>query len=976
MITVEQAEPEELDLDGLAACPVELPHTTTVVDLAVNVADRGSDLSAAIEFRTDLFDPERIERLAGHLQTVLSAIADDPAQPIGELPILTAPERTQLLQFAQGQPLPPAAARPTCPLGPPPARAAIVAADGVLSHAELADRAHTLARHLTAQGIGPDDVVALHLPRGLDLVVAVLGVWQAGAAYLPLNPDDPAARIDQLVAAARPALTVHRLPDLDDRHHAAPAVPPAGPQHPDQLGVVLFTSGSSGAPKPVAVSHRNLAHTRDAWATVYHHEPHTWLSTTPHTTDVFAGDVLRSIGHGGTLVLADAPHLAIDPARLHETLRHHRVSAWEASPHTLTLLVDHSPEPLPDLRLLAVATSPYPARLHPRVRALAPHARVVTAYGLTETTVDSTAGDTDHRPRQQHFPIGSPLPGTTCFLLDEHGQPSPIGVKGTIYIGGDGVGRGYLGRPDLTADRFIANPFAPGDRLYRTGDLAHWDAAGRIHFHGRADAQLNHAGHRIEPAEIETVLAAHPDVAAAAVDQRTDHQGMPHLTAWLVPDVPGDIRTWLAQRLPAQLIPSRLHPLPELPLTANGKLDRAALPDLAIPNRATEPPSTATEHALAHIWRSVLGQHSINRHDNFFHLGGHSLLATQVAYRIESAFGIRVPLRDLFEHATLAGLGRHLDMSRPTGAEAPVTPAGRRDPLPMSFAQQRLWFLHLLSADSSEYHVPIALRLTGTLNHDALRQTLEEIVSRHEVLRTTLHHHADGALTQVVHPTAPMLLRTAVADDDTALASMVAEHVDQPFDLAAGPLVRTLLIRVTDTDHVLVVVMHHAVCDENSIGVLSSELATLYQSFAAGNPPPLAPLPVQYADYAIWQRDRLSGQRLDEQLDYWRRQLAGLQPLALPTDRPRRAPRTPAAATYTFVVDDTVADQLRVLSRHRQNPHPVHDPADRPAGLAGPLQRSGRHRGWHPGIGPAPTRDRTADRLLRQHARAAHRPVR
>ncbi|HEV7898364.1 MAG TPA: non-ribosomal peptide synthetase, partial [Planosporangium sp.] len=597
------------------------------------------------------------QRLAGHLEVLLTAVATDPHQRIGVLPLLTDAEHTQLAAFATGDPLQVNDPDLACPLWPHSDRTAIVAPDGTLTHTQLAARVNTLARWLHHQhGIRPEHTVALPMPRTLDLIIAILAVWHTGAACLPLNPDDPPTRRQQLLATTPPTLTLTHLPHLDNDHAGDPPPRP----HPDNTAVLIYTSGSTGHPKPVAITHTNLAHTRTTWAHLYHHQPHTWLSTTPHTTDVFIGDILRTIGHAGTLILAHTPHLAIDPPQLHHALHHHQVTAWETTPHTLHLLTTHTTQPLPHLQLLAIATDPYPTHLHPTVQTLAPHAHIITAYGLTETTIDTTTHHTNPNPTGTHYPIGAPLPTTTCRLLDHHGQPAPIGIPATIHITGPTLTRGYPTRPDLTAERFTADPYGPpGTRLYHTGDTATWTPTGQLHYHGRTDHQLNHAGHRIEPTEIETLLTTHPHITHAAI---TQHHHTLH--AWLVPTVPDNIHTWTRHHLPTHLTPTHYHPLDTLPHTPTGKLDRHALQHLPTPtptNPTTQPPHTPTEHTLAHIWHTHLHQPTINRHDNYFHLGGHSLLATQTINHINTTFHTNLPLRTLFTHPTLTDLATTIE---------------------------------------------------------------------------------------------------------------------------------------------------------------------------------------------------------------------------------------------------------------------------------------------------------------------------
>ena len=422
---------------------------------------------------------------------------------------------------------------------------------------------------------------------------------------------------------------------------------------------------------------------------------------------------------------------------------------------------------------------------------------MLTAYGLTETTVDSTAGTVDNRAPadgQPYHPVGAVLAGTVCHVLDDHGQPTPIGVPGTVHIGGGALSQGYLHRADLTAERFRADAFtADGRRLYFTGDLAAWTGAGELQFHGRVDDQLNHHGHRIEPGEIEAALREHPAVVAAAVAQRTDRQGVPYLAAWLQPAVPDDLPAWLADRLPAHLIPNRLCPVVRLPHTLTGKLDRGALEEPvggANPiGRSGTPPHGATEEAIAAAWRELLDLPSVSREDNFFAVGGHSMLAIRVVHSLASTIGWQLPLRAVFDHPVLHILATYVERSRPPDSSRPIGAADRHRPLPLSFAQQRLWFLHHLDPHGSEYNVPLAMRLTGPLDRVALQRALTAVVHRHEILRTTLSSMDDGAPVQVVHEPIAVPLPLTEAATIAEAEHIARQDASLPFDLATGPVV-------------------------------------------------------------------------------------------------------------------------------------------------------------------------------------------
>ncbi|MBV9775383.1 MAG: AMP-binding protein, partial [Gemmatimonadetes bacterium] len=559
-------------------------------------------------------------------------------------------------------------------------------------------------------------------------------------------------------------------------------------------------------------------------------------------------------------------------------------------------------------------------QLRPRV------AELWNLYGPTETTIWSTL----HRVEADAVPpVGRPIANTRLYLLDAHLNPVPLGAAGELYIAGEGVARGYLHRPELTAERFLPEVGETGARMYRTGDLARYRADGEVEYVGRADFQVKIRGFRIELGEIEAALQKQPQVRQAVVVAREDVPGDRRLVAYLAVD--GDLsstelRSALRESLPEYMVPSAFVTLEALPLTPNGKVDRRALPAPeigAIAGREYVAPDTTTEQILAGIWAEVLHVEQVGSRDHFFELGGHSLLATQVVSRVREAFGIDLPLRAIFEAAALADLARCVDVLRSGGATVqapPLVRVPREGTLPLSFAQQRLWFLDQLQPGTGAYNMPAVLRLRGELDVGALRRSLDELVRRHETLRTRVVA-AEGIPVQVIDAPAPVELRVldlaqTFGAGTGEIERAVREEVARPFDLAAGPLLRAVLVRVAEAEHVAIFTVHHVVSDGWSMGVLTREVSVLYGAFTAGVEPALAPLPVQYADYAAWQREYLSGEVLDAQIAYWRDALAGVPPvLELPTDRPRPAVMGSAGASVAFSLAPETADALRALAR-------------------------------------------------------------
>ncbi|MEV6869039.1 condensation domain-containing protein, partial [Streptosporangium subroseum] len=587
-----------------------------------------------------------------------------------------------------------------------------------------------------------------------------------------------------------------------------------------------------------------------------------------------------------------------------------------------------APEALGRLRHLLFggeAVDPLSVR---RVMELGRPERLLHVYGPTETTTFAT-WQLVERVENGSVPIGGPLANMRALVLDRFLRPVPVGVAGELFLGGTGVARGYTGRPELTAERFVADPFAgDGSRLYRSGDRVRWLPGGKIEFLGRADEQVKVRGFRIEPGEIEAALLAHPGVSAAVAVVREDG-GDRRLVGYVVPadlaegaPSTGELRTFLRTTLPDYLVPSAFVELASLPLNANGKIDHAVLPapDGSRPELGEQfvAPRSATEEVLAGVWAEVLGLERVGVTDSFFDLGGHSLIATQVTSRVRVAFGVELALATLFDHPTVAGLAEVIDAAARGDVAPPIIPAGRDGDLPLSFAQQRLWFLDQLEPGSSEYNVPLALRLRGPLDAVALEAALDAIVERHEVLRTRLVMR-EGVAHQVIDP--PDGFGLVIADftgESDALdraRALVAIDAAEPFDLSDGPVVRGRLIRLAPEEHILSLVLHHVVSDEWSGGVLRRELSVLYEAFTRGEPSPLPPLPVQYADFAVWQREWLQGEMLEGQLGYWRDRLSGAPVLELPTDRPRPAVRSSGGGLVEFQIPGDVAASLQTLSR-------------------------------------------------------------
>ncbi len=928
----------DLEISGLS-----LDTATAKLDLTLSWSTAGDALGALLEHNTDLFDDATAWRMYACCVAVLRAGVEDPDCRLGALPLLGEAERRQLLAEAAG---PPCAWDGRCVHYRMEEQAArfpeAPAVDG-LTYGELNARANRLAWWLRAQGAGPEMRVAVLLERSPAMVVAWLGVLKAGAAYVPLDPFYPADRLawflaDSQAGVARPLVVtreglagllpaLQELPedtvgracilrldaDADELTRYGPGNPPALAM-PENLAYVIYTSGSTGRPKGVAVAHSTVSRMADWHREAFGVTPaDVATQVTSPAFDPAVWEIWSCLCCGASLRVPDDDVRAA-PARL---------IAWMADQG---ITFGYMPTPLAEA---AFAVQPWPAhlrlrvfvlggdRLHRRPAADVPFA-VYSLYGVTEGTVNSAGGRV--APHGRELPsIGRPIAGVRIHLLDSRGELVPAGVPGEVWIGG-GLARGYLGRPDWTAERFLPDPFSgePGERLYRTGDLARQRPGGDLDFLGRIDHQVKVRGLRIEPGEVEAALLEHPGIGACAVLA----QGTQGLVAYMVPSgevIPtsAELRSFLAAKLPSPVVPSAFVTLDALPLSPVGKLDRRALAALAPPVEASVgahlPPRTATEEIVAAVWADLLDVERVGVDDNFFALGGHSLLGIQMLSRVRTLLRVELPVRALFEEPALAGFAARVDSvlaasaasaASREGAAAPPPPLQRIDRhgdregggrLPLSFAQERLWFLEQLEPGTAFYNIPSATRFNGPLRVGVLRRGFAEIVRRHESLRTTFGA-AHGQPFQVIAPDValqtpemPMIDLSALDGRarDAELLRLATDEVRRPFDLQRGPLVRAPLFRLAAYDHVLVSTLHHIISDGWSTTVLIREMAALYEAFSAGRPSPLPELPIQYADYAVWQRSHLQGEALAAEVAWWRRRLAGLTSLQLPADRPR-----------------------------------------------------------------------------------------
>ncbi|WP_329172616.1 non-ribosomal peptide synthetase [Streptomyces sp. NBC_01477] len=949
-----------MDAEALRSARQNLPDLTVTgvagtdaahYPLTVTVAP-GDRLRITFGHRPSALGGDEAARAVARMRRLLTALADGLDTRADALPFLLDGERDALLARGRGAALPPGATGAA--LGDAvvrhaerhPGAVAVCGAGEQLTYGELHRLADELAGALRGLGSGAEDGVGILLGRSAAVVTASVAALRAGAAYVPLDPTWPAERLDRVAEVAGLRFLV-----VDEAHathpwvrdlgadvavvtvDAAGRVRAGGPAAPGALpaagggsglAYVMFTSGSTGLPKGVGVCHADIA----ALAA-----DRTWgggvadavLMHSAYVFDASTFEIWTPLLNGGRVVVA--PEGALQPAALRDLVARHGVTAAFVTTALLNVIAETDPGALGLLRLVASGGEAAAPGVLQRLAADHPGTTVLNVYGPTETTTFATLQHVGPDHGDGVPPIGRPLDGVRAYVLDASLRPVPSGAEGELYVAGPGVARGYLGRPGLTATRFVADPFAgAGTRMYRTGDLVRWGADGVLEYVSRADQQIKLRGHRIEPGEIEAVLRAHPAVRSACVLVREDLPGDRTLTAYVVPAPgaapdPGQLAEHVGRRLPAPMVPAAVHLLDALPLTANGKLDRAALPaPVRRAAAAGRPPRGAYEEILCGLFADVLGTEVVGPDDDFFALGGHSLLATRLAGRIRAALGTETEIRTVFENPSVAALAAALeDAGRP--ARPALVPQERPAVLPLSYAQQRLWFLHRLEGPSATYNVPFAVRLDGPLDTGALRQALHDIVVRHAALRTVFPERDGGPCQLVTAPDDVRVPFVPEAVDADKLHDRIAVAVAEPLDIERRLPLRATLLRLADDTHVLLLVIHHIAADGSSLAPLAADLGAAYRARTRGEAPTWAELPVDYADYTLWQR-RLLGDEHDpdslvaRQLGYWRQALDGLpEMIELPFDRPRAAVPRHTGATLDFAVTPDTARRIGDLAR-------------------------------------------------------------
>ena len=966
MFVLQNLRREQLAVSGLELEMIGGGETAQAkFALTLGLEESESGIVGTLGYQRELFTAETVGRLAGHYQRVLAEMVRAPQQRVSELRLLSGAEEAELViennrterDYRQEVCIHELFAEQ---VQRRPDAVAVVYEAEQLSYGALNERANQVAHYLRSLGVGPGSLVGILMARSLEMVVGLLGVLKAGAAYVPLDPDYPRERLSLMLrdSGISVLLTQERLLTLIDHGEAGvvcldrqwEVIAQESVENPisrasvENSAYVIYTSGSTGTPKGVVVTHRNIAnYAQFICEKLGLHELPSGAALHFATVSTLAADlgntcVFPALISGGCLHVFGYD-VATDADSFAAYVSKRPIDVLKIVPsHLDALLAANEAVNILPLKYLILGGEAFSLDLMERVRALAGDCQVINHYGPTETTVGSL---TFSLPRGRSawtsstVPIGRPIANTEVYLLDEHLKPVPIGVLGQIFIGGAGLSEGYLKQPEQTAARFIPNPFSTNGhtRLYQTGDLGRYLQDGSVEFLGRVDHQVKIRGYRIEMGEIESTLEQHPVIRECVVLAREDTPGDERLVAYVVRGSEqgvsaGELRGYLKERLPEYMIPGAYVELEQLPLTPNGKVDRRALP--APGERALASgdeflgPRTPLEEVMCGIWMQVLRVERVSIRANFFELGGHSLLATQVIARVRQVCKVELALRALFEAPTVAGLSERVAAAQLRGQGVAVPElrrAAREGELPLSFAQQRLWFLEQLAPQQATYNMPMGVRIKGQLREAALAQAVSEIVRRHESLRTSFPELEGAAQQQIGAPgkvSLPLVDLSGLAgrEQQAAVERLAREEAQRAFDLASGPLLRVWLLQLGRAEYVVLLTMHHIISDGWSMGVLVREVGALYAAYGGGELSPLAELGVQYADYAVWQREWLQGETLAAQVDYWREQLAGAPPvLELPTDRRRGEVRSQRGEQQAVVLSAELSQQLRELSR-------------------------------------------------------------
>ncbi len=937
---------------------------TSTFDLTLSLSESTEGISVSAEYNTDLFDSSTIERLLSHYIQVLDNAILNPDLRVSEIPLLSSEEEYRILKEWNNTAR--ERDRSLCihrlfekQAIETPGATAVVHLDHKETYGELNKQANQIAHYLQKKGAGPEIKVGVMADKSVQLPAIVLGVLKAGSAYLPLDPGYPEDRLKYMLEDAGISILVTfasgaslvtgytgNIVVLDDEWKEISKEPVTNPESAvsaENLAYMIYTSGSTGKAKGTMVRHSGLVNVYSAWEETYELKTkcRSHLQMASFSFDVFSGDWTRALCSGGKLVLVPRDML-LEAEQLFDYMTREQVTIGEFVPAVLRNLIDYveqNGKTLRQFRCLIAGSDIWYAGEYKAFKSFTgADTRLINSFGLTEATIDNSWFETNdlNIPSDRLVPIGKPFANMAMYILDEFLQPVPPGVRGELFVGGESLARGYFKRPDLTAERFLPNPFSrtAGERMYRTGDMARYLPDGNVEFLGRADTQVKLRGFRIELGEIESALTEFESIKDAVVILREDDPGDKRLAAYYVPETDADptsleMRAFLSEKLPEYMVPSAFVWMESIPLTPNGKVDRRSLPkpdaDVLMKEMEAEyiAPRTPEEEGVAAIFSKLLNVEKVGATHNFFLLGGHSLLATQLVSRFKDTFKVEIPLRVVFETPTVAGIAHAVEAASVSTGRVqapPIVPVNRDQELPLSFAQHRLWFLDRLEPNSPFYNIPENYRIKGPLNPVILQQTVNEIIRRHEILRTGFYT-VDGKPLQQIRENLEIeipltdLSHLQKEDREKQAAYIIKQRNLEPIPLDRLPLFRFELIRLTPNEHIACLVIHHIISDNWSTHVLMSEIGVIYDSFVRGDVSPLPPLPIQYADFAHWQRNWLSGAVLEQQLAFWKRQLEGSPPvLEMPKDRPRPAVQTFDGSFKTKQLSAELSRRIKALS--------------------------------------------------------------
>ncbi|MFC0514086.1 amino acid adenylation domain-containing protein [Mucilaginibacter angelicae] len=934
----------ELKLSGLELIGFDYEQSSVKFDLTFFVSETPDGLQCAVQYRTDIFSAVRIETMVEHFCTLLASAVADPEMQVGKLQMLDQLQKENLITQGRSVCLYPTDKTITdifeAIVSKSPVTNAVTFEGESISFEELNKRSNRLAHHLQRYGVGADTLVPLYIERGISMIVGIMGILKAGGAYVPVDTDYPQERVNYILEDTNAKIAVSspkfagnladisqwlKVVELDEQNWELAAEAETDTIRSislDNLAYVIYTSGSTGKPKGVQITQRNIIDY------VYGLNDRTGISACKSfglmstiATDLGNTVLYSSLLFGGTLHVFSKETLSHIEA-LHNYFEENRIDCIKIVPsHWKALSAD---EPLVPARMLVFGGESLSTEIVSKIRQYS-DCRIINHYGPTETTIGKLlyeVTDTNHTI----IPIGRPFSNTQTYVLNKELQLCPVGVPGQLFIGGMGLARGYQNQPELTREKFIADPYSnEGALMYQTGDAVQYNAEGNIEYLGRVDDQVKIRGYRVEPGEISRILEQSKLVNQAVVMARRDKQGNNQLVGYVVAlgefDRPAIIG-WLKEQLPEYMVPAYLIELKEIPLTAAGKINRKLLtdPEVEVSAKSDDAPASETELKLAAIWMEILEVDSIGVHDDFFELGGHSLLAVRLISAVRKAFMVELPISDVFDYPTVSKLSSRLAISKAGEEITSIGAQVRPEHIPLSFSQERMWFIDRLEG-SVQYHVPAVLRLNGNLNITALTRAFGQIVNRHEVLRTVIREH-EGRGYQYIKPGGDWLIeQTSLAEIETAdisLQDYIQRQINRPFNLSQDDMLRAELIQTGNEAYILLLNMHHIVSDGWSTSILVRELGVLYKAFAAGaevKTSELPVLPIQYADYAIWQRNHLQGDLLEQKLSYWKDKLEGISAIQLPTDYRRPVIRSNQGLTEAVFVNKELVNGLNALSR-------------------------------------------------------------